>query len=142
MVDKPLVQRKITLLQEKKKEIEGYEIKDLKDFKAKGYMQKAVEKMLQEMIEICLDIGKHIIADEGFRLPEDAKDTFAVLLEKAVLTESTAALMKKMVGFRNIVVHLYEKTDVEIVYGIYQKHLSDFNLFSKEILGYLKKTVA
>ncbi len=139
MVDKPLVQRKITLLQEKKKEIENYEIRDLKDFKSKGYMQKAVEKMLQEMIEVCLDIGKHIIADENFRLPEDAKDTFAVLEEKSILSERTAGLMKKMVGFRNIIVHLYEKTDVEIVYGIRQKHLSDFNLFSKEILDYLRR---
>lgn len=139
MVDKPLVQRKIALLMEKKKEIEGYEIRDLKDFKAKGYMQKAVEKMLQEMIEICLDVGKHIIADENFRLPEDGKDTFAVLLEKSVLTSTTTELMKKMVGFRNIIVHLYEKTDVEIVYGIYKKHLSDFDRFSMEILDYLRR---
>ncbi|MBI4125840.1 MAG: hypothetical protein HY466_07925 [Deltaproteobacteria bacterium] len=36
-------------------------------------------------------------------------------------------------------VHLYEQTDVETVYGIYKKHLSDFDLFSKEILNYLKQ---
>ena len=139
MVDKPLVQRKLTLLQEKKKEVEGYKITGLKDFKAKGFMQKAVEKMLQEMIEICLDVAKHIIADEGLRIPEDSKDSFEVLMEQKILNPQITKKMQKMVGFRNIVVHLYEKTDVEIVYGIYKNHLRDFNLFSKEILESLTK---
>lgn len=101
--------------------------------------QKAVEKMLQEMIEICMDVGKHIIADENFRIPEDGKAIFTVLGEQSVLTKETAEMMQKMVGFRNIVVHLYETTDVETVYTIYTKHLSDFDLFSKKILGYLKR---
>lgn len=139
MVDKPLVQRKLTLLQEKKKETEGYKIADLKDFKMKGYMQKAVEKMLQEMIEICMDVAKHIIADEGLRIPEDGRDSFDVLTEQNILSSQTSEMMKKMVGFRNIIVHLYEKTDIEIVYGLYKNHLGDFDLFSKEILEYTTK---
>lgn len=120
-------------------EIEGYPIPSLRAFQENQMAQKAVEKMLQEMVEICLDIGKHIIADRNFRIPEDGKDIFAVLAEQSVLTEETAEIMKKMVGFRNIVVHLYEKTDVEIVYGLYKKRLTDFDLFSKEILSYLKQ---
>lgn len=50
--------------------------------------------------------------------------------------------MQKMVGFRNLVIHLYEKTDVEIVYGIYQNRLKDFDTFSKEILEYLASATA
>lgn len=142
MVDKPLIQRKLTLLDQKKKELQSYNIPSLEDFRSKGYMQKAVEKMVQEMIEICLDIAKHIISDEGFRLPEDAKDAFAVLAEKNVIQSSTSQMMQKMVGFRNLVIHLYEKTDVEIVYGIYQNRLKDFDAFSKEILEHLAKATA
>lgn len=104
-------------------------------------MQKAVEKMLQEMVEICIDIAKHIISDEGFRLPEDAKDAFTVLAEKNVIKDATAQMMQKMVGFRNLVVHLYEKTDVEIVYGIYRNRLKDFDIFSREILKHLKSAI-
>ena len=102
-------------------------------------MQKAVEKMLQEMVEICLDIAKHIIADENLRVPEDSRDAFIVLQEKQILQSSTLEKMKKMVGFRNLVVHLYEKTDVEIVYNTYKKCLPDFDQFSKEIFEFLKK---
>lgn len=42
-----------------------------------------------------------------------------------------------MVGFRNLIIHLYEKIDLEIVYGIYKKKLGDFGLFAKEILTFL-----
>lgn len=139
MVDKPLVQRKLHLLQEKKKEVEGYGVSKLEDFKTKSYMQKAVEKMLQEMIEICMDAAKHIIADENLRIPEDARDSFVILEEQKILGSETAAMMKKMVGFRNIIVHLYEKTDVEIVYGIYKNRLNDFDRFSREVLEFLAK---
>ena len=138
MVDRSLVQRKLTLLQNKKRELEGYAIASLKALKAKTYMQKAVEKMLQEMIEICMDVAKHIIADASLRVPEDGRDAFAVLEESNILSSKSVAMMQKMVGFRNIIVHLYEKTDIEIVYGIYKKHLGDFDLFSKEILAHLK----
>ena len=138
MVDKSLVQRKLTLLDEKGKEVKSYDITSFEDFKAKGFMQKAVEKMLQEMIEICIDVAKHIIADQGFRLPDDMKDSFAVLQEKNVLTRALADKMAKMTGFRNLIVHLYEKIDIAIVYNHYKKNLGDFDLFAKEVLEYLK----
>ncbi|MBI4125288.1 MAG: DUF86 domain-containing protein [Deltaproteobacteria bacterium] len=139
MVDQTLIERKFTLLRQKRMVIEGYSIPSLRAFRENQMAQKAVEKMLQEMIEICMDVGKHIIADENFRIPEDGKAIFTVLGEQSVLTKETAEMMQKMVGFRNIVVHLYETTDVETVYTIYTKHLSDFDLFSKKILGYLKR---
>lgn len=140
MTDKTLIQRKLTLLEQKKKELQGYAIGSLGDFKAKNYMQKAVEKVLQEMIEICIDIAKHIIGDEGFRLPDDARDSFVVLSENGVIQNKTAEIIKNMVGFRNLVIHLYEKIDLEIVYGIYRNKLNDFDMFAKDILVFLKKS--
>lgn len=139
MVDKSLVQRKLTLLQNKKGELEGYGISSLRDFRKKTYMQKAVEKMLQEMVEICVDVAKHIIADESLRIPDDAKDAFTVLHEKGILSSKCEKILQKMVGFRNLIVHLYERVDVEIVYGIYKNHLGDFDFFSKEILEFLRR---
>ncbi|MBI4238557.1 MAG: DUF86 domain-containing protein [Deltaproteobacteria bacterium] len=140
MVDTTLIQRKIALLQDRKRELQGYGITSLSDLQTKPYMEKAVEKVLQEMVEICLDIGKHIIADDNLRLPNDTRDTFAVLAESAVLSTTTAELMKKMAAFRNLIVHLYEKIDVVEVYNVYTNHLCDFDLVTKEVLAYLQRT--
>lgn len=42
-----------------------------------------------------------------------------------------------MVGFRNIDVHDYQSVNLNIVQKIIEKHLGDFKLFTKEILGIL-----
>lgn len=142
MVDKGLINRKIVLLTQLKKELKGYDIKTLAAFKGAPKDQKAVEKLLQELIEICMDIGKHIIADEGFRFPENAKEIFTILNENRVISKKSMAIMHKMVGFRNILVHLYEKIDLEIVYEVYKKHMGDFDSFVSEINSFVNKKSA
>lgn len=139
MVDHELIQRKLMLLDENANQLKKLDLKLYESFKKQYTLQKATEKILQEMIETCLDIGKHIISDQGFRSPDDYKDVFTVLEEEGVIKKSTADIMKQMVGFRNLIVHLYEKIDVEIVFMSATKRLKDFNRFSKEILSYLNK---
>ena len=42
--------------------------------------------------------------------------------------------------FRNLIVHYYERIDDAIVYGVFKKNLSDFDLFIDRILEYLQRT--
>ena len=52
------------------------------------------------------------------------------LLEQAhVLDSNLAVRLKKMVGFRNVAVHDYQKLDLEIVRRIIVDHLDDFLAF-------------
>ena len=139
MVDRSLIKRKLILLDAAKKALERYPISSLKEFKKSHLLQKGVEKTLQEMIEICMDIGKHIIADEGFGFPEDGKAIFRILAEHDVVSTSTADLLIHMVGFRNLIVHLYETIDVDVVYTIWKKKLGDFDRFVADIQTFLKK---
>ena len=78
-----------------------------------------------------------IIADERMHMPDDSRGIFEVLQDNKVITEKTAERMKLMVGFRNILVHMYEQIDVDIVYANYQKNLGDFDVFAKEIGAYI-----
>ena len=45
---------------------------------------------------------------------------------------------QNMAGFRNIVVHMYEKVDLADVYSILKNHVADFELFSKAIKTFVK----
>jgi len=40
---------------------------------------------------------------------------------------------QNMASFRNMLVHRYENFDEELVYGIFTKHLTDFDLYSNLI---------
>ena len=47
-------------------------------------------------------------------------------------------IMKKMVGFRNIIVHEYDEIDLDKVYRILANSLSDFDEFLKKIAIFAK----
>lgn len=138
MVDKALIQRKLTLLKERQAELRGYKLKSYKEF-LKGPYPKAVEKVLQELVEICLDIGKHIIADVGLQMANENRQVFETLAHHKIISKKILTTMQNMVGFRNLIIHMYEKTDTRIVFQIYKTKLKDFDQFASEIVKYLKR---
>ena len=88
-------------------------------------------------IESCIDMGNHIIARNGYRLPDDYADTFQSLAEAGAIDERFALELKNMAKFRNRLVHLYWEVDNETVYDILQKRLSDFKRFIDSLSVFL-----
>lgn len=138
MVDKSLILRKLSTLDEYLKQINEYVNISSKDYEADWKTQRIVERTLQMMIETCLDVSGHIISDEKFRVPETYADMFRILVQNDILKESQLEAFEKMAKFRNIIVHDYEEIDAEIVLGILQKNLNDFEGFKTAIIDYLK----
>lgn len=62
-------------------------------------------------IEACNDIGNHIVASEGLRLPSDNADTFGVLAEAGVIAAEDEDACRAMARFRHRLVHLYWDVD-------------------------------
>jgi len=138
MVDKSLILRKLSALDEYLKQINEYAKISLKDYAADWKIQRIVERTLQMMIETCLDVAGHIISDEKFRVPETYADMFRILVQNGILKESQREAFEKMAKFRNIIVHDYGKIDAGIVIGVLNKNLNDFEGFKEAIIGYLK----
>ena len=138
MVDKNMVLRKLSTIDEYLKQIREFSGVSIDEYKSDWKSQRIVERTLQMLIETCADIANHIISDRNMRIPTGYSDTFKVLLENNVIDENLFAVMEKMAKFRNIVVHQYEEVDAEIVIIILRKHLDDFVRFRDAILGSLK----
>ena len=138
MVDKTLILRKLSALDEYLKQISEYANITSEAYAGDWKIQRIVERTLQLMIETCLDISGHIISDRKFRMPETYADMFRILVEKSILSESRVDAFEKMARFRNIVVHDYERIDPEIVIGIMRNNLGDFEDFKTSIINYLK----
>ena len=90
------------------------------------------------MIEICIDVGAHIISDRKLRTPTGYADTFRVLHEADLIDDALCDKLEKMAKFRNIVVHNYDRVDEAIVVSILHDHLEDFTAFKKRILELLR----
>ena len=134
MVDKALILRKLTELEEHLKQIKEFSNISVEDYSREWKTQRIVERTLQIMIEICADIANHIIADKGYRVPKSYADTFRVLYEKDIIEEEIFKMMENMAKFRNVVVHRYDKLDEYIVINILKKHLNDFLVYRNVIL--------
>lgn len=139
MVDKSLVLRKFAELEEYLRQIGDYSNISVKEYLENWKVQRIVERTLQMMIEICVDIASHIVSDAGYRVPKSYGDTFRVLHENKIISQSLFGKMEKMAKFRNIVIHQYSKVDAEIVVNILKRDLDDFLDFKKAIIKLLKK---
>jgi uncharacterized protein YutE (UPF0331/DUF86 family) len=134
LVDKNLIGRKLADMDTYLEQIREYSKISVAAYKKDWKTQRIVERTLQILIETCIDIANHIISDGNMRLPDSYADTFLVLMEGKFITKSLCTRMEKIVKFRNIVVHQYEKIDPAIVVSILNKNLSDFEKFKKEMI--------
>ncbi len=140
MVDKALILRKLTELEEYVKQLREFSNISFQDYERDWKTQRIVERTLQIMIEVCADIANHIISDSSYRVPKSYADTFRVLYEEGLFEESLFGTMEKIARFRNILVHHYEKIDESIILGILKKDLNDFLSYRNAILAILNKT--
>jgi len=102
-------------------------------------LQDIVALNLSRAVQICVDIGAHLIAGMEVPPPDTMGQTFDLLAQESVLNNQLASSLKKAVGFRNIAVHSYENINWEIVHSIVKHHLADFSEFAKVVAISLEK---
>jgi len=88
-------------------------------------------------IESCIDMSNHVIARNGFRVPEDYGDTFRVMAEAGVFENDFSHELRNMAKFRNRLVHLYWEVDDKQIYEILRTRLDDFKKFLNSLSRFL-----
>jgi uncharacterized protein YutE (UPF0331/DUF86 family) len=121
LVDRSLVLRKLDTLAVYRTQLAEISVLHLDEYRKDWKTQRIVERTLQIIIETCVDIANHIIADGGMRAPESYADSFTVLRENNVLGADLHAQLAGMAKFRNVIVHQYDQIDAEIVVSILRK---------------------
>ena len=107
------------------------------DYRRDWKTQRIVERTLQMAIETCLDVANHVVADRGLKVPSTYAETFDVLAGAGLLGPDLHEPMRRMVGFRNIVVHEYASIDAEQVLRILRDHLDDLAKFAVAVRSWL-----
>ena len=133
-------------INEKMIKLEEY-LRELKDYKPESFEQYvtnkkdkyAVERLLQLIIDMALDINNMIIKSEGGYPASDYFNSFINLIELNVFDESFANEIAPSTGLRNRLVHEYEKVNDKIVYKNIDKTINYYKKYLKYILKYLDK---
>ena len=137
VVDRDLILRKIANLEGYLDQLQPYRDTELTTYASDWKTQRIVERTLHLVVETCMDIADHIVADRRLRVPETGAETFAVLADAGLLPTELGKSLGKMVGFRNILVHDYTRLDANIVLRVLQKDLTDVERFREAILQIL-----
>jgi uncharacterized protein YutE (UPF0331/DUF86 family) len=96
--------------------------------------QDAAVMNIQRACEAALDMGNHIIRRERLGLPQSARDVFEILSQAKWIDQTLADSLKRMVGFRNIAVHGYQKLLMPITIKVITEHLIEFLQYSEQML--------
>lgn len=91
--------------------------------------ERFAEHTLQVAIQAALDVASHVVSDERLGEPRTNRELIDLLARNGWLPSDLADTMRRMIGFRNILVHGYETVDVAIVRDIVEHRLDDLLRF-------------
>jgi uncharacterized protein YutE (UPF0331/DUF86 family) len=97
--------------------------------------QDAIVLNLPRACERSIDAAMHLVRVHRLGVPQESREAFELIEKAGQLDAALADRMKRMVGFRNVAVHDYQRLNIEIVRQIVREHLEDFLAFTRVLLG-------
>ena len=82
------------------------------------------DHLKQDAVELCIDIANHLIKTRKLGLPQDSKDSFSLLQRAGLIGETMTAALRAM-GFRNTLIHQYQRRDLDIMVEIVEHRLDE-----------------
>jgi uncharacterized protein YutE (UPF0331/DUF86 family) len=96
--------------------------------------QDAIILNLQRACETSIDAAMHLVRLHRLGVPQETREAFSLLEAAGMLDHALGNQLRKMVGFRNVAIHEYQKLDLEIVRRIVAESLDDFLAFARILL--------
>jgi uncharacterized protein YutE (UPF0331/DUF86 family) len=96
--------------------------------------QDSIILNIQRACEASIDLAMHLVRKHALGIPQDSRHAFDLLVDAGKLDHQLADALKRMVGFRNIAVHDYQRLNLEVVRAIIERHLLDLRSFAEHAL--------
>jgi len=135
MVDDVLISKAESIercLQRINEDYRGYE----QEIETNFTRRDAIILNLQRACETSIDAAMRIVRVKKMGVPEGSREAFELLEKNHVIPASLSESLKKMVGFRNIAIHDYQKINTEILTSILDNHLNEFKDFVSILLKF------
>lgn len=110
------------------------------EYVKKVYQRKAVERLLQTIIEAAIDVNTHLLVGSGLSAPEDYYQSFIDIAQKLeVIEPAFAEELAPSAGLRNRLVHEYDKLDDAVVFASMKKILTTYPRYVQAVAQYIQK---
>ena len=84
--------------------------------------------------EQAIDMANYLIKRDKLGIPTSSAESFILLAQQGFISHDQARKLTRMVGFRNLAVHEYQRIDYTIVVNIIQEGLGDLIQFVDDIM--------
>jgi uncharacterized protein YutE (UPF0331/DUF86 family) len=138
-VDPIVVRRHLAALREALAGLSKHAGRSAQELAANSDLRWAVERGLQLCTQNVLDIATHIAAAAGLDAPDYAS-AIDRLVEIAVLPAEFAARLRRIAGFRNVLVHGYLRVDLKIVEEVLAERLPELEQFARYVDAFLERS--
>ncbi len=101
------------------------------DFKVQHLLQDAAVLNIIRACEASIDLANMLIRERRLGIPTESRESFSMLVREQLIDPDLGKRLEKMVGFRNLAVHLYHDLDLDIVEAVIRKNLDDLLTFAQ-----------
>ena len=117
---------------------ERYRSITLEDLRTDRDKRNMVLHALLVSIQASINIANHLIAASSSRRPETYRESFAILCDEGLIPEDLGTQLSDLAGFRNVLVHLYCRLNLDEVYGVLQDDLPVVNRYRDLVRAMLR----
>lgn len=137
-MDRDVIARKIERLRHHVARIESKKPFGAADLAASDDLRDIVVFNLVQAVEVCVDLGMHLLSESDLAPPESMGEVFDRLAELSLFGAEAdgaqlANRLKRAVGFRNAAVHAYAKLDLDAVVRACEGGLADLKRFAAAV---------
>lgn len=139
MLNKIFLEKKLEMLagyiEEMEQSIGEFSTAEIKDDLNR---RRVVERVFQLIVDCMIDINIHLIREGNFGAPDDLESTFKALGKYKILDPQFADKIAPIVGARNMIVHRYEKLDIDLFLQNLKNNFLDFKTYLTQIHAYIR----
>lgn len=136
-----VVNRKLQKLSGYLAELKMMEGITLEDYLNNFRHRRTVERLIQLIVDVAIDINTHAVVDAGKPPPVDAFSSFLEAAKVGLFPRAFAQKLAPSSGERNIIVHDYESIDDTIVFESISEALELYHQYIKHVSGYIRKAL-
>jgi uncharacterized protein YutE (UPF0331/DUF86 family) len=132
-IDKQVKQRKIDKILENLRYLKLVRERDPEEVATNYETKIAIRYAVHELVQVCTDLAFHVCAINGLPAPESYRDAFKVLGDSQLINQELAEKMENWAGMRNVIAHIYEEIDDNLLFQAIVNDLGDFDEFLKAL---------
>lgn len=96
--------------------------------------QDSIILNIQRACQAALDLANYVVKLKQLGIPQNNRESFSLLGDNNLVSQKLTTSMMKMVGFRNIAVHEYQKLNTDILKAVIENHIDEIKLFAEDVI--------